>query len=64
MNINIFLRQFKMGNAEIVKLIADGNHEAIGQEKLTGLIKILPEPEDVCICNVHSVLILLLRKII
>ena len=47
MNVNIFLKQFKLPNAEIVKLIVDGNPEAIGQEKLKGLLKILPEKEEV-----------------
>ena len=47
MNVNIFLKQFKLPNAEIVKLIVEGNPEAIGQEKLKGLLKILPEKEEV-----------------
>lgn len=59
MNINIFLRQFKMNNSDIVKLVADGNHEAIGPEKIAGLIKILPEPEDV---GDHAVEIMLTKQ--
>lgn len=47
MNINIFLKQFKMSNEDIVGLIAEGNPEIIGHEKLAGLLKILPQSEDV-----------------
>lgn len=48
-----------MNNSDIVKLVADGNHEAIGPEKIAGLIKILPEPEDV---SDHAVEIMLTKQ--
>ena len=51
MNVNIFLKQFKLPNDDIVRLIVDGNHEAIGQEKLKGLLKALPEKEEVCVAS-------------
>ena len=47
MNINIFLKQFKASNADIVALIKSAKHQAIGQEKLLGLLKILPQPDEV-----------------
>ena len=49
MNVNIFLKQFKLPNDDIIRLIVEGNHEAIGQEKLKGLLKALPEKEEVCV---------------
>jgi len=47
MNVNIFLKQFKMSNQEIVQLIRDSDHTKIGAEKLKGLLRILPEKEEV-----------------
>ena len=47
MNINIFLKQFRAENSEIVDLIRSGNELAVGQEKLLGLMKCLPESEEV-----------------
>jgi hypothetical protein len=47
LNINIYLRQFKMGHFEIVEHLSRGESEAIGAEKLRGLIKILPEKDEV-----------------
>ena len=47
MNVNIILKQFKRPNADIVQLLVDGDHEAVGQEKLRGLLKILPEKDEV-----------------
>ena len=34
-------------NEDIVQLIQDGNHEIIGAEKLRGLLKILPEVDEI-----------------
>jgi len=47
MNVNIFLKQFKMSNEAIVELIEQSDCEKIGAEKLKGLLKILPEKDEV-----------------
>ncbi|XP_075163670.1 FH2 domain-containing protein formin 3 [Haematobia irritans] len=49
LNVNIFLKQFKgySSNEDIVQLIHDGSHEVIGAEKLRGLLKILPEVDEI-----------------
>lgn len=47
MNANIFLKQFKASNEEIVKMIKDGDNTAIGAERLRGLHKILPEKDEI-----------------
>lgn len=48
LNVNIYLKQFKgyNSNDEIIQLIRNGDHEAIGAEKLKGLLKILPEVDE------------------
>ncbi|KAK4881741.1 hypothetical protein RN001_005060 [Aquatica leii] len=46
LNVNIFLKQFRSTNHEIIQLIRDGEHEDIGAEKLRGLLKILPEVDE------------------
>uniref|UniRef100_A0A1I8PVT7 FH2 domain-containing protein n=1 Tax=Stomoxys calcitrans TaxID=35570 RepID=A0A1I8PVT7_STOCA len=48
LNVNIFLKQFKgySSNEDIVQLIHDGSHDVIGAEKLRGLLKILPEVDE------------------
>ena len=38
MNINIFIRQFRMSHDEIIQTIIDGEHDDFGAEKLKGLI--------------------------
>lgn len=47
LNVNIFLKQFRSSNKDIIRLICDGTHEEIGAERLRGLLKILPEVEEV-----------------
>lgn len=47
MNINIFLKQFKASNEKIIQWISEADVENLGPEKLRGLIKILPEPDEV-----------------
>ena len=47
MNVNIFLRQFRISHADIVDCIRRGLSEKIGPERLRGLLKIVPEPEEV-----------------
>ena len=58
MNVNIFLKQFKMTNDAVVDLIRHGDDAKIGVEKLKGLLKILPEKDEVkkfiCECNKMS----------
>ncbi|KAL3278659.1 hypothetical protein HHI36_016196 [Cryptolaemus montrouzieri] len=46
LNVNIFLKQFRSSNEDIVRLIKEGAHEEIGAEKLKGLLKILPELDE------------------
>lgn len=46
LNINIFLKQFRTSNDEIIQLIRNGDHDDIGAEKLRGLLKILPELDE------------------
>lgn len=46
MNVNIFLKQFRKSNEEIVKMIKKGDYRAFGVEKLKGLIKLLPPPDE------------------
>ena len=47
MSVNIFLKQFKQNNKEIVAMIKEGDVSKIGNERLRGLQKILPESDDV-----------------
>ena len=44
--MNIFLKQFRSSNEDIITLIRDGEHDTIGAEKLRGLLKILPEVDE------------------
>ncbi|CAH0559409.1 unnamed protein product [Brassicogethes aeneus] len=46
LNVNIFLKQFRSSNEDIIQLIRDGEHDEIGSEKLKGLLKILPEVDE------------------
>lgn len=46
LNVNIFLKQFRNTNTEITRMIHVGDHETIGLEKLRGLLKILPEFDE------------------
>lgn len=54
MNINIFLRQFKMAAKDIVELIRLADESTIGIERLVGLQKILPQPEDVEVIKAYD----------
>jgi len=47
MNVNIFLKQFKMSNEAIVALIKHGDDGQLGAEKLKGLVKVLPQKDEV-----------------
>ncbi|KAH8398750.1 hypothetical protein KR222_002708 [Zaprionus bogoriensis] len=46
LNVNIFLKQFRSSNKDIIQLICEGAHEDIGAERLRGLLKILPEVDE------------------
>ncbi|XP_035782128.1 serine/arginine repetitive matrix protein 2-like isoform X2 [Anopheles albimanus] len=46
LNVNIFLKQFRTSNEDIIQLIRNGEHEDIGAEKLRGLLKLLPEMDE------------------
>ncbi len=47
MNVNIFLRQFKLPNEDVVALVKQGKAEEINAERLKGLLKIMPERDEV-----------------
>lgn len=47
------MKQFKMPNSEVVVKIKKGAAEELGQEKLLGLMKILPTSEEVCETIIH-----------
>lgn len=46
LNINIFLKQFKGGEKQLVKLIRNCQSAEIGSERLRTLLKILPECDE------------------
>ncbi|XP_070554152.1 inverted formin-2-like isoform X2 [Ptychodera flava] len=47
LNLNIFLKQFKMTNEAIVEKIQKGNNVELGEERIRGLLKLLPESSEV-----------------
>ena len=47
MNLNIFLKQFRRSNEEIIGMIKTADVRAFGVEKLKGLIKLLPQQDEV-----------------
>ncbi|XP_023930367.1 inverted formin-2 [Lingula anatina] len=47
MNINIFLKQFRAPNEEVIKMIQSLDGSKIGAEKLRGLINILPQQDEI-----------------
>ena len=47
MNVNIFLKQFRLPNDEIVAMVKEGKAEEINAERLRGLLKIMPERDEV-----------------
>ncbi|KAK4317796.1 hypothetical protein Pmani_011151 [Petrolisthes manimaculis] len=49
LNVNIFLKQFKVPHADIVALIRNCKSTEIGSERLRGFIKILPDDSEVTI---------------
>lgn len=47
LNVNIFLKQFRMSHEEIVRLLQDGASDKFGAERLRGLLKQLPSQDEV-----------------
>ncbi len=47
LNVNIFLKQFRSSNEEIVRMVIEGEFDDFGAEKLRGLVKILPEMDEI-----------------
>ena len=47
MNVNIFLKQFRLPNEDIVAMVKEGKAEEINAERLKGLLKIIPERDEV-----------------
>ena len=47
MNINIFLKQFRKTNEQIIDLIRKCDSRSFGVEKLRGLLKIMPQQDEV-----------------
>ena len=47
LNINIFLRQFRSSNEDIIDMVVTGDSHEFEPEKLRGLMKILPEQDEV-----------------
>ena len=39
--------RFYSSTEDIIQMIIDGDHETFGAEKLKGLLKLLPEPDEV-----------------
>ena len=54
MAVNIFLRQFKMPNVKVLKLIEDCNSTEVEHERLLGLLKIMPEKDEVLLLETLS----------
>ncbi|XP_072171506.1 inverted formin-2-like [Diadema setosum] len=52
LNVNIFLKQFRMPNEAIIKMIEESNVEGFGGvERLRGLTKLLPEKDELDMLN-------------
>nr|XP_026693257.1 inverted formin-2 isoform X8 [Ciona intestinalis] len=47
LNVNIFLRQFRLPNEEIIKALKQGNREILTEEKLKNMLKFLPEDAEI-----------------
>ncbi|XP_068243484.1 inverted formin-2-like [Palaemon carinicauda] len=54
LNVNIFLKQFKMPHEETIALIRDCKSKDIGTERLRGFLRILPDDEDVAMIRDFS----------
>ena len=60
MSVNIFLKQFKENHAQIVAMIQEGDVSKIGNERLRGLQKIMPDVDDVCVQLYNKLIIYIL----
>merc|ERR1712106_1080796 len=47
LNINIFLKQFRSSNEDIIEMVVTGDFHEFEPEKLRGLMKILPEQDEI-----------------
>jgi len=47
LNVNIFLKQFRSSNKEVVAIISEGNVEKISLEQLKAFEKLLPDKSTV-----------------
>ena len=47
LNINIFLKQFRASNQEVIAIIAEGNAQKISLEQLKAFEKLLPDKTTV-----------------
>ncbi|BFZ14740.1 hypothetical protein BsWGS_17779 [Bradybaena similaris] len=54
LNVNIFLKQFRMEHEEIVRLLREGRCEKFGAERLRSLLKLLPSQEEIDAFNAYS----------
>ena len=54
LNINIFLKQFRTSNKEVIAIILQGNTERISLEQLKAFEKLLPDRGTVSIINTHT----------
>ncbi|GFS10647.1 FH2 domain-containing protein 1, partial [Elysia marginata] len=46
LNVNIFLKQFRMEHAHIVQILREGRSDLFGPERLRGFLKLLPSQEE------------------
>ena len=53
LNINIFLKQFRTSNKEVIAIILQGNTERISLEQLKAFEKLLPDRGTVSIISTH-----------
>ncbi|VEL33586.1 unnamed protein product [Protopolystoma xenopodis] len=54
LNINIFLRQFKMLETSVIDLLRTGSSRVIGPERLRGLLKLLPNEHELQVLKGYS----------
>ena len=47
LNIKLFLKQIRSSNEDIVQMVRDGDHDVFGADNLKGLVKILPEQDEI-----------------
>lgn len=48
------MRYFYSSNEDIIQLIRNGDHDEVGAEKLRGLLKILPEVDELDMLKSYS----------